>query len=536
MNIQNRTQKNGTTSDANGRFSIPVELGDEIVFSFVGKESVFFKVGDERDITVYLPEKGEQIDEVVVNARVEEGQLVNVGDRSVDKKKLGYSTESGGGDAVSDQDINLIGAVKGQFTNLQINNPVYDKVDISQFVGRHNNMTLLSNQYGLIVLDGVPLAQSSSATTGGSLARHNDIINPDMIVEITYLKGLAATNRYGSQGANGVLLINTKATAKLASDGSPAAPKIDGITPTFSGSVESMSKLSKEPYISRFLESKSIDEAFNVYLEEREKRIDQPDFYLDVAEYFGNWGNTIIIKRILSNVYELGFEDPEVLRALAYKQQQFNLHEAAKITFERIKKLRPNESQSYRDLALANLLVKDYKEAYKLYSNMDKGIRVGQADFSQIRKSILLETRNLVNRHGGTLQNTTIDDKFRRAATYRARIVVEWNTSDCDFELNIINPKGRYFTWSHVIAENPDRVNAENQLGFRMEEFYLTDEDKGDWKFNLKYIGRNGQSSKPIYFKVTTYKNYGMPNQTETIEVYRVSDKNVEKEMTKVSL
>ena len=76
-------------------------------------------------------------------------------------------------------------------------------------MGRGRYTTILGNQYGLIVVDGLAIKQSDSSMGAGFIG-DTGFINPENIESVTYLKGLAATNIYGTEGRNGVLLIKTK--------------------------------------------------------------------------------------------------------------------------------------------------------------------------------------------------------------------------------------------------------------------------------------------------------------------------------------
>ncbi len=71
------------------------------------------------------------------------------------------------------------------------------------------------NPYALVVINGVPMDRSSQSIDKGTGATSSsvaafDFVDPGNIANISVLKGLAATNAYGSEGANGVILITTK--------------------------------------------------------------------------------------------------------------------------------------------------------------------------------------------------------------------------------------------------------------------------------------------------------------------------------------
>lgn len=533
VSIINKNSNNGTASGADGKYKIKADEDDVLVYTFLGKKSITIRATEANVINIFMPDIDLNLDEVVIttNAAEEEVELVNVGNQKVDKKTLGYSVESISKKDISDLDTNISGVVKGQFTNLELPNDTYDKVDVSQFLGRGKNMTILLNQFGLVVMDGMPLGQSGSEL-GGLKFGQDDIINPDLIESVTYLKGLAATNKYGSLGRNGVLLITTKNSTV----GKDTRKKdiVLGTTATYTGNAEMVSELPNTPYIKALKESKSIDNAFNTYLAQRKEYRKSASFFLDVHDYFLGWNNDLVSNRILSNIYEIAYDNDVVLKALYYKQHEIGDFAAAIKTLERIAKLKPKASQSYRNLALAYNYNGEYDKALKLYNNIDKNIGVSNINTLGLSKTIINETRNLIALQGEKLNTNGMNPKLLRPLHYKSRIVFEWNDLDAEFDLNIINPQNRFFTWSHTRAENSQRISQQKEFGYGLEEFYLTSSDTGEWVFNMKYYGTNAKEKSPTYIKITVYNNFGSPNQTKKISVIRLEKTNVEETVAKL--
>lgn len=531
VSIFNKNTNKGTTTNAEGYYRVKADEGDVLVYTYLGKKTSTIRVQKANEIYVTMQDIDQNLDEIVLTQKVEKEELVNTGNTTVDKKRLGYDVETISGDAVSEQDTDLIGAAKGQFTNFEVPNDVYNKADISQFLGRGKNMTILGNQYGLIVVDGVPLQQSSSAV-GGNSASHDNIINPDIIHSITYLKGLAATNKYGTIGRNGVLLITTKNA--ILDEAVKENNQPLGTTATYSGNAIELEDLPKNTYIDDLKTAKTVDEAFDIYLKQRDEFGNQASFYFDVYDYFKGWNNEIISNRILSNVYEIALNNPKALKALAYKQQEQNQFESALHSFELIKKLEPQKSQSYRDLALAHFYAKDYKSALKMYNNLDKNRAVKNVNTRGIKKTILNDAKQLMTKAGSALETSHVNPLFLKPISYKARIIFEWNDLDSEFDLSIINPQKRYFTWSHTNAENAQRIAQQKEQGYGLEEFYLTNSDKGQWTFNMKYYGKMSKDKEPTYIKITIYKNFGTSKEQRTIKVIRLDKKNIEQTVAKV--
>ena len=114
-------------------------------------------------------------------------------------KELSYSVSSvKEGDLTATNSTNTATAMVGKVSGLQIN-VVNNGVSPDTRVVLRGNRSLLGNNQALIVVDGFPAPR-------GVLDR----INPDDIQEVTILKGANASALYGSEAANGVMVITTK--------------------------------------------------------------------------------------------------------------------------------------------------------------------------------------------------------------------------------------------------------------------------------------------------------------------------------------
>ncbi|MBT8258491.1 MAG: carboxypeptidase-like regulatory domain-containing protein [Bacteroidia bacterium] len=534
VSVVNQTSGDGVASESDGTYRIEAREGDVLIFSFLGKKTVSIRASQADIINITMADINQRLEEVVLTAEIEaeETETSNIGMEDRDTKSLGYSVESISSEDISELDTDLTRAVSGQFSNFEVKNDVSGKTDISQFLGRGRNMSILLNQYGVVVLDGMPLAQTDSGF-GGIAYNQDDIINPDMIESITYLKGLAATNRFGTIGRNGVLLITTKNGARPKSvDDEEAIPL--GTTSQYTGNASEISDLPNKPYIEELRKSESVNDAFKTYLVQRVDHGDSPYFYIDVHDYFKGWNNSLISDRILSNVIEIASEDTEALRVVAYKQQENGNFKKAVKTFEHIVKLKPKQSQSYRDLALAYSYAREYQKSLDLYQRIMNNINVGSSDFTGIMKTVRNEMKNLIAQHGSSLNLYGVDNKFTNPVKYRSRIVFEWNELDAEFDVNIVNPQNRFFTWSHTQAENSQMIMQQQEQGFGLEEFYLTSGDLGEWKFNLKYYGKTSNKKVPSYVKITTYDNFGSKNQRMNIKVVRLDKQDIEQTVAKL--
>ena len=467
------------------------------------------------------------LDEVVLeNNKNEE---IDNGYGKLDKKRLGYSIETLDGDKIIPSNTDVKDAVAGKFAGIKIGN----NDDLTQFVGRGRYTTILGNQYGLVVVDGLVIQQSDSSRDNGFIA-DTGFIDPANIESVTYLKGLAATNIYGSDGSNGVLLIKTKTGT---SSYKKKKKKQLGNTPTYIDDTE-IEEIIDKPYIREISQTTTIEEAYKTYLSQRELYGKDVNFFFDMASYFKNWNNSYMIKRILSNVLEVQKSlDVEILRMLAYKYEEFDMFDESVEAYEQIISIKPSESQAYRNLALSYQLNKQYTKAQEVHNKIYNNQYTEVNSFSGLKQTINSEYKNLVALHNSTLVAADIPDFYKKNAEYDTRIVFEWSYFDAQFDLQIVNPQQRYYTWSHTQNEERSRIIKETAQGYGLEEFFITKKDKGEWLFNITYYGKKtGDNSIPTYLKITVYNNFGRPNQTKKVTVKELNDLNKKETILKLKI
>ncbi|GAA4444973.1 SusC/RagA family TonB-linked outer membrane protein [Ravibacter arvi] len=208
------TQK-GTITDTEGRFTLDItaaqRAGGILVFSFVGFTSKEVPVGNETSFSIQLTPESKALNEVVVTAFGMEKK----------RESLVYSvTEVKGEEFTQAREVNIANALTGKIAGVNATSMASGPGSSSRVVIRGNG-SLSGNNQPLYVVNGMPinnrpttvLDQAQGATT--DLGDGISSINPDDIESISVLKGGAAAALYGSQAANGVILITTKKGAKI---------------------------------------------------------------------------------------------------------------------------------------------------------------------------------------------------------------------------------------------------------------------------------------------------------------------------------
>ncbi|GAA3772332.1 SusC/RagA family TonB-linked outer membrane protein [Corallibacter vietnamensis] len=189
VNIIVKGTTNGTQTDFDGNYSISASVGDVLSYSFVGYTSKEMTVGASNTISFGLEPDVQAIDEVVITALGVERKA----DELTSASKVVKAEE-----LTQASNPNVVQSLTGKVSGLQINTTNNGVNQTTRIVLR-GNRSLTGNNEALIVIDGI----ISSANTLANLA-------PEIIASTNVIKGAGGSALYGSQGANGVIIVTTK--------------------------------------------------------------------------------------------------------------------------------------------------------------------------------------------------------------------------------------------------------------------------------------------------------------------------------------
>lgn len=201
----------GTTTDANGVYNIQAKKGDVLVISYVGYSPREVTVGSNGTIDVALAVGNQQMTEVVVTA-------LGIQKKA---KSLTYATQQVQGEELTRaKDPNMMNALAGKAAGVTINKSA-SGLGGSVKVLIRGSRSITGNNQPLYVIDGMPISNSNAEQPSTTIGGTNDSagrdagdgisnLNPDDIETMNVLKGPAAAALYGTQAANGVVVITTK--------------------------------------------------------------------------------------------------------------------------------------------------------------------------------------------------------------------------------------------------------------------------------------------------------------------------------------
>ncbi|GAB2686285.1 TonB-dependent receptor [Mucilaginibacter koreensis] len=194
-----------TSTNVDGFFTINADANATLVVSFIGYETQTIALNGRSSVTINLVPSSKNLNEVVVTA---------LGIRR-ESRSLTYGVQTIGGNEVSRvPDASLVNSLSGKVAGAQITRSS-SGVGGSTKVVLRGNKSVNGDNNALYVIDGIPMPRNNSAQIGGVFGGQDrgdaiQNLNPDDIESITVLPGSSSAALYGSQGANGVILITTK--------------------------------------------------------------------------------------------------------------------------------------------------------------------------------------------------------------------------------------------------------------------------------------------------------------------------------------
>ena len=205
VTVMEKGTTNGGITDFDGNFSLEVSDNAILQFSYVGYKTIEMSVVGKTVLNLTMKEDTEVLDEVVVTAlgikRSEKALSYNVQQVSAD-------------DVTTNKDVNFVNSLNGKVAGVNINASSSGVGGVSKVVMR-GTKSIMQSSNALYVIDGVPIFSGRSNKGGTEFDSQGATepiadINPEDIESMSVLTGAAAAALYGSDAANGAIVITTK--------------------------------------------------------------------------------------------------------------------------------------------------------------------------------------------------------------------------------------------------------------------------------------------------------------------------------------
>lgn len=464
----------GTETDFDGKYSINVKTGEVLVFNFLGMSAVERTVETSPTINVVMDSAESILEEVLVTGYGTTSELQNANNNTNNKE--------------------IAQVLEGKISGVSVRGV--------------SSINVSSNP--LYVLNGKIV---SSITN----------IKPNNIKSIYVLKKEEGVKLYGNKGENGIVVIITKSGADN------NLKSIENFEKKVKDKLELKGWNPKTPYLKELEVIKNNDVAYKKYLELRDKYGNSISYYIDVADFFYKRNETSKATKILSNVAEVDLNNYELLRSLAYKFEEYKNYQAAVFVYKEIVKLRPEDIQSYRDLALAYEYIGEHQKSLDILYKIVNGEFLEKDEdrrFKGIETVALNEINRLITLYP-KLNLKNISDKLIHKVPLDLRVVIDWNHNDTDIDLWVIDPNEEKCYYKHKKTNIGGLMSNDMTEGFGPEQFSLKQAIKGKYKIKAKYYSDSQQKiSGPTFLKVTVFKNYGSKDEERVVKLVRLKNKD----------
>lgn len=284
------------------------------------------------------------------------------------------------------------------------------------------------------------------------------------------------------------------------------------------------------PYIKQ-LGATDSDSYFEVYHVLRNAYKKSPSFYFDCANFFHRKKQSALALQTLSNIAELDLENASLLRVMAYLLVEMKEYQRAITVFEKVKTMRPEEPQSYRDLALAQIqLAEKFNNTVSiaLYQDAVKNLYhviINKWDrFSQIELICLMELNRIIPKARMLgLHNIPVDKRLIKLLDIDVRIILSWDADQTDIDLWVVEPTGTKAYYGHANTSIGGHVSRDFTNGYGPEEYLLHKAPKGSFKIQTNFFGSSASRiTGPVTIKADIYTNYGRKNEKHQIVTVRL--------------
>ncbi len=521
-------------SKIDGRFVFDGRIGDTLKIKLAENDHQELIVDKaDSEMNFFLDSKTVVLEEVTVSEKsLEKDDRVDLGYASIERKKAGFSVYEISEESISNVETSVTDVLK-EVPGLIIGQDIAGTKAGGLSTAKIRGKTSINfDAFALVVIDGTPMQRTilnvpSQGNLGSSNADYS-FIDTQNIKSIQVLKGLAATNLYGSEGKGGVILITTKTGSVNGVREKPVdqARLTDNI---FEGKLVAKKGQLSTPYLKELKKSKNLEAAYLLYLEQRNNYLNDFWYFIDVSDYFRT-ANAQLADKVLSNVLEMSF-GYESDRTLFLKYVELGANDMALNVAQKMIKDHPNKIQAYLDIATAYRNSGNYQAAFELLNSIVNGTLDAKMNFGHLRKVADAELRNLMNQHPEKLSLSNSNVNNANNLTYNARLRFDWASPQDAFILKFVNPEERFFDWEHTSISDRKRITDEIEHGFATEQFEIVgDISKGKWGIYITNLAEPS-AKVPFWVKCTVDYNFGKPNQYSEEKLIRLDPSENEEQL-----
>lgn len=280
--------------------------------------------------------------------------------------------------------------------------------------------------------------------------------------------------------------------------------------------------------------------ARDAYFAQRTSYRTSPSFFLDCAGWFIAHDDAEFGISVLTNLAELRIEDAGLLRVMAWRLREAGMLEMALVALRRVLRLRNEDSQSHRDVALVASEL-----AREAYARGDKAASARYALLSAraYKKTALtpwdrramaialfaVEEYNVLKawvedqEWDEPVEIPYLSERLAGVPDCDLRITLAWDADETDVDIHVTEPSGEEAYYAHRRTSSGGRVSEDITDGYGLELYETRHAQEGVYNIRAHYYASHQQTVfGPATCTLTVYSDWGRPNQTQTITSMRL--------------
>lgn len=293
----------------------------------------------------------------------------------------------------------------------------------------------------------------------------------------------------------------------------------------------------------------SIEKAHGTYYGQRSSYATSPSFFLDCAGWFIAHDDDVFAVQVLSNLAELRIEDAALLRVMGWRLREAGRLKEALVTLRRALKLRKEDAQGYRDVALVldelarAAFAADDEDAARAYA-LEAGElyrKVALTPWQRHPLSIGLfavEEYNVfrawadAQRWQNAPDLPSLGENLEGVPDCDLRITLAWDADETDVDIHVTEPTGEEAYYAHRFTQSGGRVSEDITDGYGPELYEVREAMDGSYAIKAHYFASRQQALfGPATCTLTVYTDWGRPAQRQQITTTRLNNR---KEMVDV--
>ena len=298
------------------------------------------------------------------------------------------------------------------------------------------------------------------------------------------------------------------------------------------GEIETVTIIKKEwdENSPEFLQMKASEDPYGSYLVLKKHHGHIADFYLTSAKVLYSIKKFAEAKRVLGNCAEIMGNNVSYLRKLAFSLSEMKFHELAARVYQLILEERPDEPQSWRDLAMSYAANEKYRQAViTLNTSLSKNFERFEM------KSILVLDLNRILALAASKDiklYSIVDPSFVQEVQMDVRAVLTWNADNYDLNMSVIEPSGETLSYRGYTSTIGGLITHKFS-SYGPEQYVIKEAMKGNYKFKLQ-AGRDGTQEVigDVVCRLDIYTDFGRKDEYVSSHYFKFDKENLSHDLS----